>query len=157
MKNLCKYKYNNLIQLKTLWQTEKLLIKAVSPFFHNVSKSRLLQRCQQVFVCGKGLTPSIIRVQFSPNIEYFLSIGLDWATNTFMWSPVQIMYLCAQTWRQIKFLIGCQTYDLFLSGNRSSRYRAAYFYRRPINLVVFKNSSLIKFVTMIANLDQQTK
>ena len=50
-----KRNYCYWIELKTLWQKGKLLVLSNFYFWHNVFKSRLLQRHQRASLCGKGL------------------------------------------------------------------------------------------------------
>ena len=50
-----KQGYSYLIQLKTLWEKEKLLIVSNFSFSHNVFKSCLLLMHQNGYLCNKGL------------------------------------------------------------------------------------------------------
>ena len=52
---LIKWKYDYWIELKSLWQIEKLLIMSSFSICHHNFKSRLLQRRQKVSTWGKGL------------------------------------------------------------------------------------------------------
>ena len=55
MKSLYNCRYNYWKKLKTLLQKEKLLVLSNLTFCHDVFKSRLLQKCQNASILGKGL------------------------------------------------------------------------------------------------------
>ena len=50
-----KWRYNNLIEKKTLWEKKKLLGTSNFFFSHNVFKSCLLFICQNEYLWSKGL------------------------------------------------------------------------------------------------------
>ena len=50
-----KWVYNFLIELKTLWEKEKLLVTSNFSFSHNVFKSCQLLMCQNEYLWSKGL------------------------------------------------------------------------------------------------------
>ena len=49
--------YSYLIEMKTLWQIEKLLVTSNFSFSHNVLKSCLLLMQQNEYLWGKGFLP----------------------------------------------------------------------------------------------------
>ena len=55
-----KWGYNFLIEWKTLWEKEKLLIMSNFSFSHNVLKSCLLLMRQNEYLWSKGLTLSLM-------------------------------------------------------------------------------------------------
>ena len=73
-----------LTKVKNLWQKEKLLVLSNLYFCHNSFKSHLLQRPQNVSLCGKGLnsisaiswcfldTLPVLSLLFIPPMKYKL-------------------------------------------------------------------------------------
>ena len=59
-KNMDKWGYSYLIELKTLWEMEKLLVMSNFSFSHNVFKSCLLLMCQNEYLWSKGLNAIIL-------------------------------------------------------------------------------------------------
>ena len=57
-----KWGYSYLIEQKTLFENEKLLLTSNFSFFHNVFKSCLLLMCQNEYLWSKGLRHGIIFV-----------------------------------------------------------------------------------------------
>ena len=53
--NMDKWRYSNLIELKTLWEKEKLLVTSNFSFSHNVFKSCLLLMRQNDYLWSKRL------------------------------------------------------------------------------------------------------
>ena len=49
------WRYRYMIELKTLWKKEKLLVTSNFSFPHNVFKSCLLLICQNEYLWSKGL------------------------------------------------------------------------------------------------------
>ena len=50
-----KLEYSYLIEQKTLWEKQKLLVMSNFSFSHNVFKSRLLLMCQNEYLWSEGL------------------------------------------------------------------------------------------------------
>ena len=59
-----KWEYSYLIELKTLWKLEKLLITSNFSFFHNVFKSCLLLMHQNEYLWSKGLRSPLVAMLF---------------------------------------------------------------------------------------------
>ena len=59
-----KWVYNYLIELKTLWEKEKLLVTSNFSFTHNVFKSCLLSMRQNEYLGSKGIIDSLGKVKF---------------------------------------------------------------------------------------------
>ena len=69
-KNMNKWGYSYLIELKTLWEKEKLLVTSNFPFSHYVFKSCLLLMRQNEYLWSKGLSNCRRRIKsFTSNVS----------------------------------------------------------------------------------------
>ena len=96
-----KWVYNYLIDLKALWEKEKLLITSNFSFSHNVFKSCLFLWCQNKYLWSKGLNLSPTLSQTSPG--FYVSFE-----NTVGKGEIAHNDCCLQTlsvWKSLKFVI----------------------------------------------------
>ena len=67
--NIDKWGYNYLMEMKTLWEKEKLLVTSNFSSSHNVFKSCLLLMCQNEYLWSKGLKLCTTRFRLSTTLK----------------------------------------------------------------------------------------
>ena len=90
-----KWGYNNLIQLETLWEKEKLLVKSNFSFSHNVFKSCFLLMRRIEYLWSKGLkTLGVEQFKSLPDDKFLaLSKLKAFADDKFKYYP-DIEFVC---------------------------------------------------------------